>query len=300
VTRFAAGFVALAAALCAPLSAQTGSVERRLARLEQQVREMEALHAGSARAAAPAAGLPAELASNVHLRWGHPGGRCRILEKSFYVICEDVPNRVPEWVTYRLTRQDLGGKAKRKNNFRPDPDLAPNDRAEKADYKGSGYDQGHMAPAADFKRSDAAMSATFFLSNMAPQYPNLNRRIWGQLEDQVRELAKNHGTIWIFTGPLYLDARGDPTTPKTFIGPDRVAVPTHFFKVVVCELGAGKHEMFAFIMPNQREQFTNPPSAYLRSVDVVERLAGLDFFADLPDTEENRLELRPAPAWPVP
>src|SRR5882724_4995354 len=116
--------------------------------------------------------VPPELAHNIHMRWGYPGGTCKPLVQPFFIICEDVPHRLPLWVGYHLASSDLHGSAKRKNNFHADTRLAAGARAEKADYAGSGYDQGHMAPAADFKRSDAAMSETFLLSNMAPQRPN--------------------------------------------------------------------------------------------------------------------------------
>jgi endonuclease G len=286
-----------------PLSAaaaQTATIEARLARLEQQVAELRALQGLPAVSAGTPSGLPEELMGNPNVRWGYPGGACTLLIKEFYVICEDIPRRLPEWVTYELTREMLAGHAARTDDFRPDPDLTPGERAELVDYRNSGYDRGHMAPAGDFQRGQPAMSETFLLSNMAPQHPNLNRRMWQLLEAQIRHLADAHGHIWVFTGPLYLDAAGNPTTPSQFIGPDRVAVPTHFFKVVLCEHASGAHEMFAFIMANRLEPLSGQPVDYVASVDRVEQLTGLNFFTELPDPEEDRLEALIPTSWPIP
>jgi len=243
--------------------------------------------------------MPAVLVGNDNLRFGYPGGKGILLIKQFYVILFDTTTLVPEWVTYHLTKEDLQGNANRADDFRPDPDLPEGKRSELADYQGSGYDRGHQAPAADFKRSEEAMSETFFLSNMAPQQPKLNRGIWSKLEDQVRTLVKKHGSIWIFTGPLYLDSLDQRIAPKEQIGPHNVAVPTHFFKIILCEHADGQREMFAFVMKNQLEKLPGTPKDYVVTVRKVEELSGLNFFHRLPDDEETRLETTAATTWPV-
>lgn len=287
----------LLVSLAPPSRGQGSSLEQRVATLERQVAELR-VRAGLA--SATPNDLPAELAGNVNVRWGFPGGHCTILVKEFYISCYQPERKVPEWVTYQLTREDLSHDvSERTEDFRPDPDLAPGQRAELADYRNSGYDRGHMAPAADFKRSDEAMSLTFLLSNMAPQRPNLNRGIWARLEEQVRELAQAHGKVWIFTGTLYVDANGRPAAPPDTIGPDHVAVPSYFYKAILCEHATGTHEMFAFILPNQLAPALGEPRDYLVSVDRVEAWSGLDFFSVLPDSEENRLEALTATQWPV-
>ena len=243
--------------------------------------------------------MPAVLAGNDNIHYGYPGGKGIVLTKQFYVILFDTTTLVPEWVAYHLTKENLQGKANRKDNFRPDPDLPEGKRSELEDYKKSGFDRGHMAPAADFKRSDEAMSETFFLSNMAPQQPKLNRGIWSKLEDQVRSLAETHGSIWIFTGPLYLDSLDHRIAPKEHIGPHNVAVPTHFFKAILCEHPDGQHEMYAFVMKNQLEKLPGTSKDYVATVRRVEELSGLNFFHRLPDDEEKLLETTPVTAWPV-
>ena len=186
-----------------PVSAQ--SFEDRVASLETQVAELWQFHD---HAVAPGTTVPADLVGNEHLRWGYPGGNCVVLVNDYFITCHDNAYRVPQWVSYHLTAESLSGDAERRDDFRPDPDLSELHRAELDDYVGSGYDRGHMAPAAAFRRSEEAMSETFKLSNMAPQTPTLNRVMWRLLEDDVRELAGLAGSIWVFTGSLIVDEAG--------------------------------------------------------------------------------------------
>ncbi|MBG7606308.1 MAG: DNA/RNA non-specific endonuclease, partial [Actinobacteria bacterium] len=186
-----------------PVSAQ--SLEDRVASLETQVADLWQLYDhgyGSGTA------VPADLVGNEHLQWGYPGGDCVVLINDWFITCHDNMHRVPEWVSYHLTAESLSGDAERTDDFRPDPALPERHRAELDDYVGSGYDRGHMAPAAAFRRSEEAMSETFKLSNMAPQTPSLNRVMWRLLEDDVRELASKSANIWVFTGSLVVDEAG--------------------------------------------------------------------------------------------
>ena len=101
------------------------------------------------------------------------GGSCTVMDRTYYVICYQPEWRIPEWVAEHVTREQLLAPAvPRKDAFRPDPDV-PAGRAELLDYQGSGYDRGHQAPAGDFRYSIEAMRATFLLSNMAPQRPEM-------------------------------------------------------------------------------------------------------------------------------
>jgi len=234
-----------------------------------------------------------------HLKFGNPGGHGQILDKEFFVICHDNTLKIPQWVGYHLKGVDAKITGPRVEDFRADEQLDPTERSELKDYKRSGFDRGHMAPANDFKRSKRAMSATFVLSNMCPQKANLNRKIWKKLEADVHKLAIEHGNVWTFTGPLFLDSSSQPISASKFIGPDRVAVPTHFFKVVLCEHESGTHEMFAFIMQNRARTLTGKPKDYMVTVDKVEAESGFDFFSTLPDSAENALESIKATNWPI-
>lgn len=273
------------------LLAQQSTVEQRLERLEQKVDKLLSLHDVDSDAIA--------FEDNVHLKFGNPGGKGTLLLKEYFVISHHNDWKIPVWVAYHLSRQNLRGNARRTNDFRPDPELPVGQRAELSDYRHSGSDRGHMAPAAAFKRNLIAMSQTFLLSNITPQTPNLNRRTWRALEEDVRSLARAHGRVWVFTGSLFVDQRGQPMLPRKRIGSNRVVVPTHFYKVILCEHPSGAHEMFGFIMPNQRARLSGTPRDYIVAVDRVEELAGLDFFAKLPDDVESRLESVKATNWPV-
>ncbi|GAH82191.1 unnamed protein product, partial [marine sediment metagenome] len=106
-----------------------------------------------------------------------------------------------EWVLYKLTAERVKGSYKRTNDFRPDP-MVKTGSATLSDYKGSGYDRGHLAPAGDMKWSTTAMSESFYMSNMSPQNPGFNRGIWKKLEGQVRTWATDNEEIYIVTGPV--------------------------------------------------------------------------------------------------
>jgi endonuclease G len=290
------------------LSAQTvaaQTLEEGVAHLEEQVAELWRVHEARPNEETT---VPAELVGNEHLRWGYPGGDCTVLVNDHLITCHDKAKRVAEWVTYHLIAENLAGDAERSDDFRPDPELPEGERAELSDYVNSGYDRGHLAPAAAFKRSDEAMSRTFVLSNMAPQTPSLNRQMWRLLEEDVRELASATGCIWVFAGSLFLDENGSLIQPTTFIGGNRVAVPTHLYEVILAEaaasaayaaLGPGAVEMFGFVIANQTEPLEGAPADYLVSVDSVEVISGLDFFSALADSVEDSLEAETAVTWPV-
>ena len=276
---------------------QQPTIEQRVERLERNVERLSTFHGLDFKPPVP---LAPSAGGNIHLRFGDPGGTGTVLSKSHFVISHRNDWKIPQWVAYHLSRENLQGTAQRTDDFRPDPELPVGQRAELSDYRNSGFDRGHMAEAASFKRSQTAMSETFLLSNMAPQKSALNRRIWADLEDQVRSLARSHGRIWVFTGNIFQDAQGAPTEPVKRIGGNRVAVPTHCYKVILCEHSDGTHEVFAFILPNQAAPINGGPQKFLQTVDRVEKLTGLDFFAVLPDEEEDRLERTPAMNWPIP
>ncbi|MDA2937082.1 DNA/RNA non-specific endonuclease [Acidobacteria bacterium AH-259-A15] len=260
-------------------------IEQRLERLEAKIDRLLAFH---------------ELDREHTQNWRFLSQTCdgRLLNKQFFVICHNDEWKIPYWVGYYLSKENLTGSVRRTNDFRPDPELQSSERAELTDYRNSGYDRGHMAPAAAFKRSRTAMSTTFLLSNMAPQTATLNRRIWRLLEEDVREVAREIGDVWIFTGNLFRDSDGNPTEPSKLIGENEVAVPTHCFKVILLKTATDQWQMFGFIMPNQRESIPGPLTDYQVTIDRIEEASGLDFFAELPDLLENDLESK-RPPWPV-
>jgi endonuclease G len=186
----------------------------------------------------------------------------------------------PEWVAYELTREETWKTVKRTDRFLPDP-LVPTGTATDADYRGSGYDRGHMAPAADMGWSAKAMAESFYYSNMSPQVPACNRGVWKRLEEKVRSWAVEYGALYIVTGPVLSD-----TLP--FIGPDKVSVPFYYYKVIVDHSPAGMKGI-GFIVPNTGSD--ELLSHFAVSIDSVETLTGIDFFPALPDEEALEQEV---------
>jgi DNA/RNA endonuclease G (NUC1) len=130
------------------------------------------------------------------------------------------------WVAYLLTDDEVRGTIERTDDFRSDPNI-DTDSASIDDYSGSGFDHGHLAPAADIKWSDIAMSESFYLSNMSPQQPGFNRGIWKRLEEWVRDQAEANGEVYIVTGPVLTDG------PYEEIGPNGVDIPKRYYKVIL-------------------------------------------------------------------
>lgn len=185
-----------------------------------------------------------------------------------------------EWVAYLLTFYEVNGEIERSDNFKTDP-FVTTGSAELEDYRGSGYDRGHLAPAADMKWSEEAMNESFYMSNMSPQEPGFNRGIWKELETWVREQAEKNYEIYIVTGPVLTGG------PFKKIGDNNVSVPAYFYKVVLDYYGPAK-KAIGFILPNRKSE--RDLSAYSVPVDVVEERTGLDFFHLLSDDIEDSLE----------
>ena len=191
-----------------------------------------------------------------------------------------VEAKTPNWVAWELTRKETEGDEGRTNKFLPDPEL-PEPRVVTSDYTNSGYDRGHMAPAADMKWSKQAMKESFYMSNICPQNRKLNRDDWGDLEESCRKWADKYGTIYIACGPIY-----DSKSPKR-IGESRVAVPDRFFKVVLVYNRKNPMAMgFLFENKANHQDLKN----YMVTVDKVEEETGLDFFPKVPDSIEKRIE----------
>ncbi len=202
-----------------------------------------------------------------------------VVRHTGYVVSFNSKGKVPNWVGWELTKVETTGDSKRTNRFIADPKIK-SQQATSADYSRSGYDRGHMAPAGDMSWSTTAMKESFYFTNMCPQAPNLNRGIWKSLEDQTREWAKRDSAIYVICGPVI---KGGEKT----IGPNKVIVPTQFYKVILSPYGK-KPKAIGFLFDNDGslEQL----SRFAVSVDSVEKLTGIDFFHGLPDSVENVVE----------
>ncbi|KAI9568950.1 hypothetical protein HD554DRAFT_2021010 [Boletus coccyginus] len=246
--------------------------------------------------------VPAPAASAV-LKYGHPGPVPDLLVRRAYTAAYDRRLRHPAWTAEHLTLASLGKSAvapapddetgdRSRSTFTEDESLPTMFRAKLQDYFRSGYDRGHMVPAADAKVSQDAMNETFLLSNIAPQVGvGFNRHYWAYVEDWCRRLTKSFSDVYVFTIPLYLpqkDLDGKWRVNYEVIGsPPNIAVPTHFAKVVLASRPSSPstpdiHEIStgAFVLPNAIIPDEAPLERFVTPVDTVERAAGLTLFSD--------------------
>lgn len=226
-----------------------------------------------------------------------------IVARDGYVLEHSSTDKIPLWVAEFVEKSQLTGSIPRRNPFGPDPLLRVGKRAELVDYRGSGFDRGHQAPAGDQTRDQRLKDETFFLSNMSPQQPQLNQQLWAALEDKVRDWAIAAGSAYIVTGGFFYDpAEEDPNTADgiidySTIGPGAVAVPTHFYKIVVTKDGSGNVRAIAFVAENRRYRQPFDFPALIKSIDWIEERTGLNFMPDLTAEKETELESTPSPMW---
>jgi endonuclease G len=139
-----------------------------------------------------------EQAQKTYLALGNPSNATQsvsnadnyLMVNNAYALSYNNSRGGANWVAWRISETDFGA-AERQNDFRPDPNLPKTfTRITPADYTGSGFDRGHLCPSADRSSSPEANSATFFMTNMVPQTPDLNRNVWNDFETYSRDLVK--------------------------------------------------------------------------------------------------------------
>lgn len=217
-----------------------------------------------------------------NLTMGVPAFCDTVIDRCGYALGYSEQHEQPLWVSYKLTREEVRSKkAKRSGDFRADKAVVTKS-ADPSDYKGSFFDRGHLAPAADMSFSLQAMSESFYMSNMSPQRPEFNRGIWKTLEEKVRLFAEFHGDLYVVSGPVF-----DYTKPVVTIGKNKVAVPDKYYKVLL-DANAAKPKAIGFILPHRDSP--KDISAFAVPIDAVEKASGLDFFNALDDDIEEKLE----------
>lgn len=208
----------------------------------------------------------------------------QVINRTAYTFAYNEEHEQANWVAYVLTQAHLGDGVERSNRFMEDP-LVSTQTASNADYAKSGYDRGHLAPAADMSWSLQVMQESFYYSNMSPQLPGFNRGIWKKLEEKVRDWALLYDSLYVVTGPL-LEA-GLPT-----IGPNKVSVPKYYFKALIAPK---QQKGIAFLMPNAKSDADL--LAFSLSIDALEAKLGRDFFYQMKDQLEQQIESK-ASVWP--
>ena len=184
-----------------------------------------------------------------------------------------------EWVAYELKKEQVVNADIKRPYFEQDTSVTT-ESAHWRNYKNSGYDRGHLCPAADRQYSKAAFTETFLTSNISPQEHEFNAGIWNRLEQKVRYWAQKYDGVYVVTGGILESGL------KT-IGSEDVAVPNYFYKILL-DNSNGETKMIAFLMPH--EESDKPLYEFVVAVDEIEKRTGIDFFPALEDAKENELE----------
>lgn len=203
----------------------------------------------------------------------------QIVHHNGYSLSYSEPHEQAEWVAYELKKEHLSNSEFKRPYFEIDKAVKTK-AAHWRNYKKSGYDRGHLCPAADKKYSKKAHDETFLTSNVSPQKHQFNAGIWNNLEQKVRYWARKYDGVFVVTGGVL---KGNMKT----IGEEHVAVPNQFYKVLI-DNNTGKTKMIAFLIPHKDSK--KPLYEFVVSVDKIEALTGIDFFPQLDDALEKKLE----------
>lgn len=209
----------------------------------------------------------------------------QIVQHKSMQLCYSEDYEQALWVAYSLGKNQLNApQFERTNNFTIDP-LIRTGSAAPLDYSKTGFDKGHLAPAADFAFDLEAMKQSFYMSNVSPQLPKFNRGIWKTLEAKTRAWAFHFDSIAVFVGPYF-----GQSDSIEFIGENQVAVPSHFYKAVYCYQNNKWEKAIAFLLPQNLAISTNELMSYSLAVDELEQKIGIDLFTTLSDSLESILE----------
>lgn len=199
-----------------------------------------------------------------------------------YMVSYNNETCLPNWVAYELTHVEANGICKRDGRFYPDPE-AQGRQATYDDYKNTGWDKGHIAPAGDMKWDSQAMYESCYFTNVCPQNHNLNGGVWRSLEEKCRSYACRYESVYIAAGPIVGEAKNGT------IGANEVVVPDAFYKVLLVCVD-GRYEGIGFYFENVAGH--KPLQTYAMTIDEIEAMTGIDFFFSLPDKIEDEVESR--------
>ncbi|WP_106791902.1 DNA/RNA non-specific endonuclease [Aquimarina sp. Aq78] len=202
-----------------------------------------------------------------------------IVVHDFYSLSYSEKHEQAEWVAYELKKEHLSTNEFKRPFFEEDRKVKSSS-ADWRNYKNSGYDRGHLCPAGDRRFTYQAFEETFLTSNVTPQNHEFNSGIWNYLEQKIRYWAKVYDGVYIVTGGILSEN-------LSTIGYEHISVPKQFYKIVFNN-SATDPKMIAFLMPHKDTKA--PLKNFVVSVDEIEKLTGIDFFATLEDKIENQLE----------
>ena len=207
--------------------------------------------------------------------WGAPQivkeGNNQYICRLGYAVNYNYGTKVAHFVVEHIKATDLVKTANRKDDFRMDPLVDDDKEATLEDYAGSGYDRGHIAPAADFSHSAEEMSESFYLTNMMPQVPNNNRGIWKKTEGMARDYAEKYGEVYVISGTIYEGER--------VVMGNNVLVPSHLYKIII---DPKNKRAMAFLFPNTKLKVRTLPD-HIVTIKEIEKRAGVNFSPLLAD-----------------
>lgn len=206
-------------------------------------------------------------------------GENQILAYTQFTLSYNDEHEQADWVAYELTAEEVEKKIDRCDCFAADKNVSAG-TATKNDYTSTGFDKGHLCPAADNNMSEQANRESFFMSNMSPQLPQFNRGVWASLEHWVREQAKEHKKIYVVTGPVFVNNLG-------VISSKKITIPGYFYKTVL-RFDGTTAKTIAFLLPQVGA--VGNIEDYVVAVNTIETLTGLDFYPALSNSIENKAE----------
>ena len=227
-------------------------------------------------------------------RYGMPAAD-QVLFNRHYVLGYSYYFRQAKWAL-EIVDPDLTD-IERADNFRPDYRVPKMFRADLADYKNSGFDRGHLVASANQREVAIQNSETFLLSNMSPQHPDLNRRIWKNLEEAVRDLnaKSNIYETYVICGPIFDFNKAVKTIGSEDDNGVTLPVPHAYFKSVLTENNRGTLNMWSFIIPNQASN--KPIEDFRVPTSQVEQYSGLFIWEGLVGEKMGREKSKIRKMW---
>jgi endonuclease G len=207
-----------------------------------------------------------------------PGSREQLVKHTLFALSYNEGYELASWAAYQLTPEQAKATGTFKEKYIEDP-LVTTGSATTKDYKDAGFIMGQLVPPEDMFTSKEAVEETFLTSNTVPHKPSFNKYVWKTIEGLIREWAKEGNTLYIVTGPVLKDA------PFGTFGQNKISIPTRYYKVL---LDANGERAIGFIIRSNIA--TGSPKSFAISVDELEKITGIDFFPELADELEAKVE----------
>lgn len=206
------------------------------------------------------------------------GVREQLIKHTLFSLSYNEGYEMPSWAAYQLTPEQAKATGTFKEKYTEDPLVTTGSPSVK-DYKNAGFIMGQLVPPEDMFISAEAVTETFLTSNTVPHKPSFNKYVWKNIETLIREWAKEGNTLYIAAGPVLKDA------PFGTFGENKISIPTRYYKVV---LDVNSERAIGFIM--RSNVASGAPKSFAVTIDALEGITGIDFFPELPDDLEEKVE----------